>query len=70
MSEEIKFIITPKGITIEAEGFTDGKCLTELDSFLKSMESIGVKSRQKDQKMKNEDMYVVTESSKTANHKY
>jgi hypothetical protein len=52
--EEIKVIITPKGISFEAIGFTGGKCLTELEALEKHMASIGVNMKQSGQIIKPE----------------
>lgn len=52
--EEIKFTITPKGITFESTGFTGGSCLTALESFRDYMKSIGVVINDTHQEIKPE----------------
>ena len=61
MAEGVRFTITPKGITFEADGFTGGKCLTELASFQEAMERIGITGKNENREIKPE-MYATEDT--------
>lgn len=52
--ETVKFIITPKGIKMDASGFVGGACITELKKIEAEFKKIGVNTNITDQKMKHE----------------
>ncbi len=62
--KEQKITITPEGeIKIEAEGYTGGDCLKDLEKYIKFMKEHGVDLEVKDQKKKPAFYMTKTDSS-------
>ncbi len=62
MTESLKITISDEGIKVDAEGFKNDMCLSELDEFMKYMELNGIKMEIEDQRRKSESY--VTETGK------